>query len=449
MNFARFFMQRPIATMLAWITVIVAGAASWTQLPISALPNYDTPTIQVTATLSGASPETMSTSVATPLEKQFSAIPGMLGSTSASIQGETKVTLEFDPSRSIDAAAGDVQAALYRSTRSLPPEMLTPPSYRKINPADAPTLLVGLSSPALKLTDLNAYSDNLVVPALSTINGVAQVVVSGQKRYAVRVEMDPNRLAAMDLTLPEITAALKAANSNAPIGQLDGTRQMLSLQMQGNLMKAADFAGVVVATRQGQPVRLADVAKVDDSIENIQNTSAVNGQSGIVLSVQKQPGANTVAVIDAINAMIPRLKAEMPPSVAVRLLSDRSISIRNAIHDVNVTMLVTIGLVIMVILLFLRRVAATVIPSISLPISLQGTFASCWKTSCATSRTAWRPGTRRCAARARSASRCSRSRSRWSRSSSRSSSCRAPSACSSTSSRWWSRSRSWCRPPSR
>jgi hydrophobic/amphiphilic exporter-1 (mainly G- bacteria), HAE1 family len=374
MNFSGFFMKRPIATMLLWLTVIVAGFASWTQLPISALPNYDTPTIQVTATLSGASPETMSTSVATPLEKQFSAIPGLLGTTSASIQGETKVILEFDPSRSIDAAAGDVQAALYRATRSLPPEMLTPPSYRKINPADAPILLVGMSSPALKLTDLNAYSDNLVVPALSTINGVAQVTVNGQKRYAVRVEVDPDRLAAVDLTIPEVTAALKAANSNAPIGQLDGTNQMLMLQMSGNLMKAADFASVVVATRQGQTVRLADVARVEDSIENIQNTSAVNGKSGIVLSVQKQPGANTVAIIDAINVMIPRLTAEMPPSVKVQLLSDRSISIRNAIHDVNVTMLVTIGLVIVVILLFLRRVAATVIPSISLPISLLGTF---------------------------------------------------------------------------
>jgi HAE1 family hydrophobic/amphiphilic exporter-1 len=374
MNLSGFFMQRPIATMLLWLTVIVAGLASWTQLPISALPNYDTPTVQVTATLSGASPETMSTAVATPLEKQFSAIPGLVGTTSASIQGETKVILEFDASRNIDAAAGDVQAALYRSTRSLPPEMLTPPSYRKINPADAPILLVGLSSPALKLTDLNAYSDNLVVPALSTINGVAQVTVNGQKRYAVRVEVDPDRLAAVDLTLPEVMAALKAANSNAPIGQLDGTHQMLMLQMSGNLMKAADFANVVLATRQGQPVRLADVARVEDSIENIQNTSAVNGKSGIVLSVQKQPGANTVAIIDAIHAMIPRLQAEMPPSVKVQLLSDRSISIRNAVHDVNVTMLVTIGLVIVVILLFLRRVAATAIPSISLPISLLGTF---------------------------------------------------------------------------
>ena len=374
MNISGFFMRRPIATMLAWITVIVAGAASWTQLPISALPNYDSPIIQVTADLSGASPETMSTSVATPLEKQFSAIPGLIGTTSMSIQSQAKVVLEFDASRSIDAAAGDVQAALYRATRSLPPEMLTPPSYKKVNPADAPILLVGLSSPALKLTDLNAYSDNLVVPALSTINGVAQVMVSGQKRYAVRVEIDPTRLAAVDLTMPEVSAALKAANSNAPIGQLDGAHQMLMLQMTGNLMKAADFANVVVATRQGQPVRLADVAKVEDSIENIQNTSAVNGQNGIVLSVQKQPGANTVAIIDAINTMIPRLKADMPTSVTVRLLSDRSISIRNAIHDVNVTMLVTIGLVIVVILLFLRRVAATLIPSISLPISLLGTF---------------------------------------------------------------------------
>jgi hydrophobic/amphiphilic exporter-1 (mainly G- bacteria), HAE1 family len=376
MSFAELFLRRPVATMLAWITIVVAGFASWLQLPIAALPKYDTPTIQVTASLLGASPETMSTSVATPLEKQFSAIPGLLATTSASIQGETKVTLEFEPTRNIDAAAGDVQAALYRATRSLPPEMLTPPSYKKINPADAAILLVGLSSPALKLTDLNAYSDNLVIPALSTIGGVAQVMVSGQKRYAVRVEVDPERLAAVDLTLPEVGAALRAANSNAPIGELEGTRQMLMLQMSGSLMRAADFARVVLATRQGQPVRLADVATVEDSIENARNTSAVNGEDSIVLYVLRQPGSNTVATVDAIRAMMPRLQAEMPASVKVQLLQDRSTSIRQAIHDVNLTLLLTVALVIMVMLLFLRRLSATVIPSITLPISLLGTFGA-------------------------------------------------------------------------
>ena len=374
MKISELCISRPIATMLAWISVVVAGVACWLQLPIAALPTYDTPTIQVGARLSGASPETMSTSVATPLEKQFSAIPGLINTTSTSIQGETQITLEFDPARPIDAAAGDVQAALFRATRSLPAEMTTPPSYRKVNPADAAILLIGLSSPSLKLTELNGFSDNLIVPALSTLNGVAQVNVTGQKRYAVRIEVDPARLAAVNLTLPEVSAALKAGNSNAPTGQFDGKRQMMMLNIAGGMMKAADFGKVVVATVNGRPIRLADVARVEDSIENVQNTSAINGASSILLSIQRQPGANTVATVDAIFAMLPKLRAQLPASVKITPLSDRSVSIRNAVHDVNLTMLLTIALVIMVILLFLRRLAVTLVPSISVPISLLGTF---------------------------------------------------------------------------
>ena len=369
------FLGRPIATILLWLSVIVAGVACCLQLPIAALPDYDTPVIQVTGDLPGASPETMSTAVATPLEKQFSAIPGLIGTTSSSYQGQTKITLEFDPSRPIDAAAGDVQAALYRATRSLPAEMPTPPSYKKINPADAPVLLIGLSSPTMELTRLNGYADNLIVPALSTLKGVAQVNVTGHKRFAVRIEVDPQRLAGLNLSLAELGAALKTANANTPIGQLDGDRQMLMLQISGGMMKAADFAGLIVATRNGQPVRLADVARVQDSIENTQNSSTVNGDSSILLQVQRQPGANTVATIDAINALLPRLQALMPAQIKIRTLGDRSVSIRQAIHDVSVTMLITIALVGLVIMLFLRHAAATVIPSISLPISLLGTFA--------------------------------------------------------------------------
>jgi HAE1 family hydrophobic/amphiphilic exporter-1 len=374
MNISEWCMRRPIATMLLWLSVAVAGLVCWQRLPISALPDYDTPTIEVSGRLPGASPETMSTSIATPLEKQFSSIPGLLVTSSSSIQGETKIILEFDPARNIDAAAGDVQAALFRAARSLPAEMTTPASYKKINPADAPILLVGLSSPAMQLTDLNGYSDNLIVPALSTLPGVAQVMVTGQKRYAVRVEIDPERLAAADLTLDEVAAALKAANANTPVGQLDGKRQMLMLQMADGLMKAEDFARVVVASRHGQVLRLGDVARVEDSIENDQNSSTIDGESAILLTVQRQPGANTVATVDAIKAMLPRLQAKMPGSVRVQLLSDRSLSIRDALHDVNLTMLLTIALVVMVILLFLRSVAATMIASLSLPISLLGTF---------------------------------------------------------------------------
>ena len=374
MNISQACLQRPIATLLFWISAVVAGVICWANLPISALPKYDTPTIQVGANLAGASPDNMASSVATPLEKQFSSIPGLVTSSSTSIQGETQISLEFDPSRDIDAAAADVQAALFRASRQLPAEMRTPPTYSKVNPADAPILLVGLSSPSLSFSDLNAYSDNLIIPALSTIPGVAQVQVTGQKRYAVRIQADPARLAAVDLTLDEVAAALASVNSNTPIGQLDNKRQMLTVQMNADLMRAADFANVIVATRQGHPIRLSDVAHVFDSIENVQNMSAIDGKPSILLNVRRQPDANTVAVIDTIRATLPRLQAQLPSSVSVRTLSDRSVSIRNSIHDVNLTILLTVGLVVMVILLFLRRIAATFIPSVTVPISLFVTF---------------------------------------------------------------------------
>jgi HAE1 family hydrophobic/amphiphilic exporter-1 len=374
MKLAELCLRRPIATILLWLTVIVGGFACWLNLPVAALPTYDTPTIEVGAHLLGASPETMSSSVATPLEKQFSAIPGLVNTTSQNIQGETQITLEFAPSRNIDAAAADVQAALFRASRSLPSEMSSPPSYRKVNPADAPILLVGLSSPSLRLSDLNAFCDNLLVPALSTLSGVAQVNVSGQSRYAVRVEIDPDRLAALGLVLPDVAAALKAANSNAPLGQLDTRRQMMSIQMPTGLMKASDFAKIIVATVNGRPVRLAEVASVIDSVENNQNTSSINGEASILLQIQRQPGANTVATVAAIRAALPGLTSQLPASVKVSVLNDRSISIRQSVHDVNLTMLLTIALVVLVILLFLRQLAATLIPSISLPVSLLGTF---------------------------------------------------------------------------
>lgn len=374
MNISQACIERPIATMLFWLSVIVAGGLAWTQLPLAALPKYDTPTIQVTTALPGASPENMATSVATPLEKQFSSIPGLLTTSSSSIQGETQIVLEFDPSRDIDAAAADVQAALFRSTRSLPTELPTPPSYSKVNPADAPILLIGLSAPTLSLAELNAYSDNLIVPTLSTLKGVAQVQVSGQKRYAVRIQADPARLAAADLTLDDLTTALQKANANSPLGQLDNQRQFLAVQMNGALKNAADFATVVIATRQGRVVHLGDVANVFDSIENVQNTSEINGRNSILLNVRRQPDANTVQVIDAIRQILPKLQAQLPKSVSLVTLSDRSISVRQAVHDVNLSMLLTIGLVVMVILLFLRRVAATFIPSITVPIALLGAF---------------------------------------------------------------------------
>ncbi|MBN8886157.1 MAG: efflux RND transporter permease subunit [Rudaea sp.] len=374
MNLAGLSLQRPVATMMLWLAVIVAGVVCWTRLPISALPQVESPTIEVTAKLPGASPENMSTSVATPLEKEFSSIPGLVGSTSQNIQGETKIQLEFDLGRDIDAAAVDVQAALFRMGRSLPAEMPTPPTYAKVNPGDAPILQIGLSSPTMPLSELNAYVDDLVVPTLSTINGVAQVIVKGGKRYAVRAAIDPERLAALDLSLIDVNNALKTANSITPLGQLDNPRQTLALQMPRGLMKAADFADVAVAVREGRTIRLSDLGRVYDSIENTQNTSEVNGSNSVLLQIKRQPGANTVATIDAVRAILPRLRGQLPDSVEIQTLGDRSQSIRDAIHDVNMTLLLTIALVILVILLFLRRLSAALIPSISLPLSLFATF---------------------------------------------------------------------------
>ncbi|MBM5569980.1 MULTISPECIES: efflux RND transporter permease subunit [Deefgea] len=367
--------HRPVATLLLWIAVMVAGTIAWFHLPIAALPTYDTPTISVSANLSGASPETMANAVATPLEKQFSTIPGLAMMTSTSRLGNTNITLEFSPSRDIESAAVDVQAALYRANRSLPSDMKSPPSYRKVNPSDAPILMLSINSPSLSLSELNDYSDNLIGPALSTIDGVAQVTVYGQKRFAVRVSVDPDLLAARDLSLPELAAALKTANANSPVGQLEGERQTLMLQANEQLKNAAEFSRLVIANRNGLPVRLGDVATVEDSVENIKSGSWIDGQRSIILAILRQPGANTVATVDAINAMLPRLIAQMPESVEVKKLNDRSTSIRESIHDVTLTLILTMGLVVLSVMLFLRRAAATLIPSVSLPISMLATFA--------------------------------------------------------------------------
>ena len=245
--------HRPVATLLLWIAVMVAGTIAWFNLPIAALPTYDTPMISVSANLSGASPETMANAVATPLEKQFSTIPGLAMMTSTSRLGSTNITLEFGPSRDIESAAVDVQAALYRANRSLPSEMKNPPSYRKVNPSDAPILMLSINSPSLSLSELNDYSDNLIGPALSTIDGVAQVTIYGQKRFAVRVSVDPDLLAARDLSLPELAAALKTANANSPVGQLEGERQTLMLQANEQLKNAAEFSRLVIANPSPVP----------------------------------------------------------------------------------------------------------------------------------------------------------------------------------------------------
>lgn len=378
MNLSELFIRRPVMTVLLNAAIVVAGVIAYGRIPVAALPSYNTPVINVSGSLPGASPETMATSVALPLEKQFQTIPGLSVISSTNTLGSTSVTLEFDEGRDIDAAAVDVQAALLRAQRALPVEMTTLPSYRKVNPADAPVILIALTSPALGLTELQDYAEHLISPNLSTLEGVAQVNVFGPKRYAVRVRVDPDALAARNLTLDELGAALKAANANTPVGTLDGARQTLTLQANRQLTNAAQFADLIVSVKGGSPLRLRDVAQVEDSVEQIKTQATYNGEASITLAVQRQPDANTVKVVDAVRAQLAGFKAQLPQSVRLSVLNDRSVSVRDALHDVSLTMAGTIVLVVLVIFLFLRRFMATVIPTLSLPVSLLGAVALLW-----------------------------------------------------------------------
>jgi len=376
MSVTELFIRRPVMTILLSASAIVAGIFAYDGIPIAALPQFDTPTISVSAQLPGASPENMASAVATPLEKQFATISDVDVISSSSTLGQTQVTLEFNQDRDIDKAAVDVQAALFRASRNLPVEMTTPPSYRKVNPADAPIMFVTLTSPSMALSELNSYGDNLIAPTLSTLPGIAQINVNGQKRFAVRVRMRPDALAARNLTMDDVANAIKAANANTPVGTLDGQRQTLTIQANKQLTHAAEFAKLIIATLpNGNTVRLEDVADVEDSVENTKTASWVNGERSITLSIQRQPDANTVSTVDAIKKAMPALIAQMPASVSLQVRNDRSESIRAAIHDVKLTLAITAFLVVLVIYLFLRLPSATIIPALSLPISLLGTIA--------------------------------------------------------------------------
>ncbi|WP_034348371.1 efflux RND transporter permease subunit [Noviherbaspirillum massiliense] len=372
MNLSELCIRRPVMTVLLSISVIIAGILAYTKIPVAALPSYNTPVINVTANLPGASPETMASSVALPLEKQFSTIAGLSVISSVNTLGNTSITLEFDTDRDIDAAAVDVQSALLRAQRALPEEMTDLPSYRKVNPADAPVLLLALTSPSLNLSDLNDYAENLISPSLSTLNGVAQVMIYGQKRYAVRVEVNPALLNARNISFDDLVAGIRAANANTPVGVLDGPKQTLTIQANQQLKSAAQFADLIIASRNNSPVRLREVAEVKDSYESVKRVSSFNGENAIILAIQRQPDANTVAVVDSVYKMIPRFQAQLPASVQIHLMNDRSVSIREALHDVNITLAITVALVVMVIFLFLRKLLATVIPTLSLPVSLVG-----------------------------------------------------------------------------
>ncbi len=367
--------RRPVMTTLLMLSVLGGGLFGYRLLPVAALPRVDFPTIQVTANLPGASPETMAASVATPLERQFATIAGISSMTSTSGEGETRITLQFDLGRNIDGAALDVQSAISTAARRLPTEMTTPPSFRKVNPANSPVLFLALSSPTLPLSEVDEYAETLLAQRVSSLSGVAQVLVFGAQKYAVRVQVDPNALAARGIGLDEIAAAVGAANSNTPVGNLQGPHQGVTLEASGQLTTAAQYRPLIVAYRNGHPVRLGDIATVIDSVENDQVASRFNGTRSIVLAIQRQPDANTVDVVDRVKSLVPEFRAQMPASVNLDVILDRSQSIRASVAEVQFTLALAIGLVVMVIFLFLRSLTATIIPALALPISLVGTFA--------------------------------------------------------------------------
>jgi HAE1 family hydrophobic/amphiphilic exporter-1 len=375
MNISELCIRRPVMVVLLSISLVLVGILAYIHIPVAALPSYNTPVINVQANLSGASPETMASSVALPLEKQFSTIAGINLITSTSTQGTTSLTLEFDPSIDVNAAAVDVQAALLAAQRALPQEMTDLPSYRKVNPADAPVLFMAMTSPSMNLSELNDYAENLIAPSLSTLPGVAQVTVNGQKRFAVRVRAHAELMKARDLSMDELANALRAANSNSPLGILDGPTQTLTIQGNPQLMKASEFGELIVASRNGQAVRLKDVATVEDSYQSVKTAGSYNGERSIVLLVQRQPNANTVQVVDAVRKLLPRFQAQVPASIKINLVNDRSVSIRESIHDVNLTLGLTVALVVLVIFLFLHRASATFIPAVTMPISLLGALS--------------------------------------------------------------------------
>lgn len=379
MNLSELFIRRPVATIILMTGLIIFGALSYVSLPISDLPNVDFPTIQVSASLPGASPETMAASVATPLERQFTTIAGLDSMTSSSTLGSTNITLQFSLDRDIDAAAQDVQTAISRASRVLPEDMPSPPSYNKVNPADQPILFLALTSPSLPPSMLDEYGQTLMAQRISTVAGVAQVSVYGSQKYAVRVQLDPRELISRGLGVEEVAQAVQSANVNLPTGTLYGPNKAFTIESDAQLYSAEQYRPLIIAYRNGQPIRLNQLGRVIDDVEN-NKTAAwfVNKemfQRSVVLAVQKQPGTNTVEIADAVRSLIPSFQQVLPPAAQLVVLNDRSLSIRESIHDVKFTLILTIALVILVIFLFLRNIWATVIPSLAVPLSIIGTFA--------------------------------------------------------------------------
>ncbi|WP_114238911.1 efflux RND transporter permease subunit [Dyella sp. C9] len=376
MNLPALCIQRPVTTTLLMVALLVFGVVAYPKLPVNELPNVDFPTITVNASLPGAAPETMATAVATPLENQLSTIAGIQSMTSTSALGATSITLTFELDRNIDGAAQDVQAAISAAQRQLPTNMPTPPTFRKVNPADAPILFLTLRSSTQPLSVVDDYAETQLAQRLSMIDGVAQVSVYGSQKYAVRISVDPQKLAASGIGIDTVQNAVSNANVNLATGSLNGNRQLLQIRSDGQLQRANLYNNIIVAYRNGAPVRLSDLGKAEDSVQNDQVASWYNGERAIILAIQRQPGSNTVATIDRIRAVLPTFEATLPPSIKMAVLYDRSESIRESVSDVQFTLLLAGVLVVLVIYLFLGNASATLIPGLALPVSIVGTFGA-------------------------------------------------------------------------
>jgi len=380
MSIAEIFIRRPVMTMLVMLSFLIFGITAYLRLPVSDLPNVDMPTILVSASLPGANPDTMASAVATPLEREFSTIAGLDSMNSINAQGITQLTLQFTLNRDIDAAAQDVQAAISRAENQLPTDMPSPPSYRKVNPADQPIMYIAVTSPALPLYMIHEYADTLMSQQISMVSGVAQVQIFGAQKYAVRTQLDPLALATRKIGIDEAAEAIRQANVKLPLGSFNGRYQSFIVQDNGQLLNAAAYLPVMIAWRNGAPVRLSDVGRAIDSVENDKvaswyNTSTSSSRA-VILAIQRQPGSNAVAVVEGVKKLFPRFREQLPSSVAFHILYDQSVSIKDSIHDVKFTLVLTVSLVVLVIFLFLRNITATAIPSVALPLSIIGTFAA-------------------------------------------------------------------------
>ena len=375
MNLSRMFIERPVMTALACFAILLFGVIAFRALPVAALPSVDYPTIQVNAAVPGANPDTMASSVATPLEREFSTIAGVQSMNSTNSQGSTQITVQFALERKIDEAAQDIQAAISRAGGRLPPSMPRPPTYQKVNPAEQPVVYLALTSSTLPLYTVDEYADTLLAQRISMVSGVSRVLVYGAQKYAVRVQVDPDQLAAHNIGIDEVQSAIAASNTNLPTGRLEGDKQAFTIESSGTLSNAAQYRPIIVAWRNGSPVRLEQLGRVLDDVEDNKIVAWVDNVRGVILAIQRQPGTNTVAVVDSIRQLMPELRRAIPPAVNLSVMFDASQSIRGSIRDVEFTLLLTLCIVVMVIFLFLRNVSATAIPAAAVPFSIVGTFA--------------------------------------------------------------------------